>query len=266
MARGVRSTATLMPLFSPQNQPQSLASYDARTRRNTILIAEIVPTLDISENNSAMALFVPSDRYYVNYGAWDSASRVPPWLQNVTGLTYQTWNSTAKRHYATHAGAATLYGNIAPFIYPTGHCGASSSYTPKNSGVAAVWIKSTVAFTTNGDYGTDGFGANNNGSTAFGTATDHFIQVTRNTANWELGSCDGATISQQASAGGADSSAHEFAVRWSAGELKLYVDDVLVITKTTNLPDRPLKPVALLAAAGVNLIRGYDYYIEWEAA
>lgn len=266
MARGVRSTPTLLPVFSANLQPQSLASYDPLTRRNTILVANIVPTISLSENSGGMALFIPSDRYYTNIGAWDSAARVPPWLQNVTGLTYKSWNSTKNRYYVTHAAAATLYSSFASIIHPLGHAGAAASYAPKNSGVAAVWVRFSAAFITNGDYGTDGIGAKASATAAFDTATDHFFQVLRNSGVWELGTCDGASISQQASAAPADGDEHEFGVRWSTTDIRLYVDDVLVVTKTTNLPNRPLNPVALMASGGVNIINLVDYLIEWEAA
>ena len=267
MARGVRSNAVMLPVFSQGQQPQSLASYDAKTRRNTILIAEIVPTMNLAE--AGRGTFYPSDRYYGLLGPASSYAALPLWLQTLlSSVTLQNYDSSGKQFYVRigAAGAGALYNNADnPIIWRGGVFGTASSHAPKNAGVAACWIKARVRFPTNADYGTYGMGAGSSPSNFFGTATDHFIQVTRNAGNWELGSCDGSTISQSASAGGADGNFHDFWVRWADGELKLYVDGDLVITKTTNIPERPLCPHAGHSFDGSNPVDIVDYLIEWEA-
>lgn len=258
MARGVRSNASLLPVFSPNLQPQSLASYDPKTRRNTILIAEIVPTIHV---NGTRALGIPADRYYAAIGALAGVAQLPEWMAGNSGtITFGNWDATDKRQYAQLDATAQLGSpaSFPKFIYPTGPYGETTAHAPKNAGAVAVTITFRARFPTSADYTTLGIGAST--SSVFTTATDHFIQVLRNTGSWELGTADGAAISQS-SGGSADGSFHDFKVRWVAGEMTLYVDDVLTITKTTNLPTQPLGVLATNNADNIDLI---DYLVEWE--
>jgi hypothetical protein len=260
LARGVRTNATLLPTFSPSLQPQSVASYDAKTRRNTILIAEIVPTIQLGDTVDSQAY--PADRYYANLGALTSVANSPFWLTVVNG-TLQAWDSGAGRYVRLTGGGEFTATGQTKFIYPTGPWGPSATFDPKNTSVTKVRIHFKARFNANADYATFGVGAGDIAGTAFSTATDHFIQVLRNSANWELGSCDGATISQSASAGGADGSFHEFRVEWVAGGLTLFVDNVSVITKSTNLPARSLATAAYNTGA-TNTIDVKNYLVDWE--
>ncbi len=266
MARGVRSNPVLLPTFSPNLQPQSLASYDPKTRRNTILIAEIVPT--INPGDSQPSAYIPADRYYVQLGGLESGSCLPSWTSSVSNVSFKNWDSSGSRFYARLSSAAALAyigaNQNARFIFPQGPFGVATSYAPKNVTVQAVWIRFCARFNANADYTTYGVGAVSS-TNRFNTATDHFIQVGRNTGTWELGSCDGATISQ-ASGGAADGGFHEFGVRWKfAEDLRLYVDDTLTITKTTNLPTEPLQ-LMIQAPDNTTTIDIVDYLVEWEAA
>lgn len=274
MARGVRSNPTLLPTFSPNLQPQSLSSYDPKTRRNTILIAEIVPTINLAPSVSyPVSVFVPSDRYYSNLGLPNSTSYFPIWYSTGLGSPVcQNYDGTNKAYYLdSNTGCCFPPGgvNIIPMMWPTGVFGPSG-IAPKNSNTSAVWIKYRAAFSANSDYTIHGVGAAGTdgafiGSAAFydGGPIFNFIQVTRNAGVWELGSCDGTTVSQQ-SGGTADGNLHTFAVKWSPTSLELYVDDVLTITKTTNLPIRPLGPAFSFPNGLVGRI--YDSLVEWEVA
>lgn len=272
MARGVRSSPTLLPTFSPNLQPQSLASYDPLTRRNTILVANIVPTLNLTPgSNGSIPLYLPSDRLYAMFGVGASTSSIPGWFSSGLGSpTIQNYDSTEDAFYLDTNTGCTFPANgsaVIPYLRPNGFMGTNTSYAPKNTSTVAVWFKFKAAFTQNADYTTYGVGAVSLSASftggAFADATAHFIQVTRNAGSWELGTCDGATISQT-SGGTANGSAHEFAVRWAAAEVTLYVDDVLTITKTTNLPNRPLGPA--FDFDGTNKARMFDHFMEWEAA
>lgn len=272
MARGVRSNATLLPVFSPNLQPQSLSSYDPKTRRNTILIAEIVPTIDLTPGSGGTRpAFLPSDRYYTALGVPSSTGGFPPWFGTGLGSpTLQNYDSTEKFYYLdTNTGCTfpSASSAVLAYMWHAGWFGESSSFAPKNSGTSAVHLKFRAAFTQNADYTTYGVGAVSLAASfvggAFASSAAHFIQVTRNAGSWELGTCDGATISQ-ASGGTADSSAHEFWVKWEASAVYLYVDGALTITKTTNLPGQPIGPV--FDFDGTNKARMYEHLIEWEAA
>lgn len=263
MARGVRSTPTLLPLFSQQNQPQSLSSYDPLTRRNVILTYQIVPNL---RDGTAVDLAIPADRFYANLGAAPSNSYLPAWLGSTSSsATFQQWDSSQKVQYMrlANAGGSQLGSVIVPaFIYPLGPFGRNSSFTPKNTSAVRVRIQFTARFNANADYGTRGIGGNNADAADFATSTDHFIQLTRNTGNFELGTCDGSTISQDTSAA-ADGGWHEHDIKWSATEIVHEVDGAAGVTKTTNLPTKPLCFVAN-AQDATNTVDISEILITWE--
>ena len=248
-------------------QPGAQYLYDHVARRVIRYVETVVPT--INPGDAQAAPYIPADRYYANIGAMQSGSNLPSWTSAVSNVSFLNWDTTARQFYARLSSAAAL-GSIganqnARVIYPSGVFGEAASYAPKNASVAAVLIKFKARFNANADYGVYGVGGVSQGN-RFDTATDHFIQVTRNAGNWELGSCDGSTISQSASSAGADGGWHEFVVRWELGvDLKLYVDEVLVITKTANLPAQPLQMV-IYAENATNTIDIVDYLVEWELA
>lgn len=248
-------------------QPGAQYLYDHVTRRAIRYVETIVPT--INPGDARASPYIPADRYYANLGPMQSESNMPSWTSAVSNVSFLNWDASARQFYARLSSAASP-GSIgatqnARVIYPSGVFGESTSYAPKNTAVAAVLVKFKARFNANADYGVYGVGGVSQ-SNRFDTSTDHFFQVTRNLGNWELGSCDGSTISQLASSGGADGSFHEFTVRWELGvDLKLYVDGVLVITKTTNLPLQPLQMI-VYSENNTNTIDIVDYLIEWEAA
>ena len=53
---------------------------------------------------------------------------------------------------------------------------------------------------------------------------------------------DGSTRSSTDSTAADDGNWHDVHVVWTTASLTLYVDNVAVITKATNLPTRPLSP------------------------
>ena len=265
MARGIRTNPTLLPAVSQGVQPQSLASYDPKTRRNTILIAEIVPT--VHEGSGQTTNYAPADRYYANIGPMMAASNLLSWWSGTLNLTFQNWDATERQFYARMSTDVSAPGHIGGgqnpwIIYPLGAFGAATSYAPKNASVAAVFMRFKARFNAAADYTVYGVGGSNL-NTKFDSG--HFFQVTRNAGNWELGSSDGSTISQTASAGGADGSFHEFSVRWELGvSLQLYVDGILTVTKTTDLPARPLAPI-VYAENSTTTVDFIDLLVEWEA-
>lgn len=257
MARGYRGNATLL---SPQLQPQAVSSFDPITRRNTILVATIVPTLFLGDGDRGLTY--PADRFYAPLGLASGSGVLPSWLTASGAVTYNQWDASAKEHYLTLGDSGGLGSGGPKFIHYLGHGGQATSYAPKNFNVSEVRTRWKARFPTNGDYGVYGVGAiTATGSGFFDDATAHFFQVLRNSGNWELGSCDGSTISQQAVAG-ADGNLHEFEVRWNATDLRLYVDEVLAITKTTNLPTQAMGPYAFAENLGPD-IDIVDVSVEW---
>lgn len=223
-------------------------------------VRDIVPTLHLGGGGRALA--IPADRYYAALGACVGSTNLPDWMASVGGtVSYANWDATDERFYVQldTGGQLGSAGTYPQFIYYLGPFGAATSFAPKNVAATGVLIKFRARFPTNADYTEFGIGAGT--QSQFNTATDHFIQVLRNSANWELGTCDGSTISQSASSGGADGSFHDFKVRWIAGEITLYVDGTIVITKTTNLPTKPLGVAAKNDTDNIDIV---DYLVEWE--
>ena len=264
MARGVRTNATLLPTLSPVLQPQSIAAYDPVTRRNTILVATIVPTL--AEADSLKSSYFLADRYYCPVGVLASTSAIPDWLgTSAANITFQNWDATAKQFYARLSSSGAAAGNISAgseIAHPLGVFGSAPSHAPKNADVAAVWVKFTARFNVNTDYTVYGVGLSSDGT----FSNNHLLQVTRNAGNWELTTRNGSGGSLSSSTGGTgDGDLHEFWARWSESDVKLYVDGTLTITKSTNLPTEPLQPF-IYAENSTNTIDVVDYLIEWELA
>lgn len=242
-------------------QPNAQYLFDPVTRRSVRYVETIVPTLAFAAQRN---YGIPADRYYANLGVATGSASLPEWGQATSGtINYQNWDSSGKRWYLQldAAGVWAGAGQIR-FIFPTGPFGESTTHAPKNASVAAVWIKFRARFPTNADYTAYGVGASS--STTLGSVgTPHLIQVGRNVGSWELGTCDGSTISQS-SGGSADGNFHDFWIRWEDGvDVKLYVDEVLTITKTTNLPTEPLGVVGINNADNIDIV---DYLVEWELA
>lgn len=260
MARGINDRGVI----PPGTGGLSVALYDQPTRRAALSIENTVPTLQLADTNKGLML--PADRYYAHLGMIDNvgagaSDTMPPWLGTVSGtgsVTLQSWDATELALYMTvndHASSPGYIISAVPFAYPTGWGGEASTFAPKNGEVTTFQHHFRARFNSNNDYTTYGIGWMSGGTANFGTSTDHFIQVLRNTGNWEVGTCDGATISQSSAAGG-DGNWHEFKLEWDADAVRLYVDDTLVITKTTNRPTKPLKFLCT-ASTGV----GYDFDI-----
>jgi hypothetical protein len=228
---------------------------DGRVRSTITRLGTIVPAIHSGDQQTRG---VPADRYYDAVGACLTVSDFPTWFTISTASALGNEDASGQYARSLNTGSVT----VKPAA-PTGVFGPSSSYAPKNADVSAFLLRVKARFPTNGDYTVYGFGLSNT-TGQFSNSAHRFIQVLRNGANWELGSCDGTTISQFASAGGADGNPHEFAVRWTAADIRLYVDGVLSITKTSNLPGRALG--AATNWDGVNHIDLYDWMMEWEAA
>jgi hypothetical protein len=194
------------------------------------------------------------------------AGLVPEWIGIVNGTSTEQWDATDLRFYVRFSTSVSdfIYGAIRQ-AWPTGPLGTAKSFEPKNGDVSKCVFEFRGRFAANGDYTTSGVGLLNStpGSpTLFSSSAAHFIQVLRNTGNWELGTCDGSTISQSASSGGADNALHDFRVEWEEGEIRLYVDDALAITKTTNLPVQPLA-LAMVGHASVGTFDVMGVKIRW---
>ena len=194
---------------------------------------------------------IPAEIYYAHFGA----NCLPEWVGAEQIGSVENWDSTDERLYATlNSTGAWVYGGRR-FAWPTGPYGAAHTFEPKKANVSVFVMDFHAQFAGNADYTTSGIGLLNSTpgvSRLFSTATDHFIQVLRNAGSWELGTCDGSTISQS-SGGTADANFHDFKVEWESGVVNLYVDGVLTITKTTNLPAQPLAFAATGHASAGNM-------------
>lgn len=228
---------------------------DSRTRQIKALSRDIQRLVPVIASDAD----VPADIYWCHPGAGLDGN----WT-NSSGVTTEQWDSTDMRFYgAMTAGTDWLQGTIRQ-AWPTGPFGSAHSFEPKEISVTKCVLDFRAKFVNNVDYTTVGIGLIDESTgaiNAFDTATDHFIQVLRNTTAWELGTCDGATISQS-SGGTADGNFHDFRVVWETSRVTLFVDEVSTIIKTTNLPAEPLA-LNILADAATQLgVMGIK--ISWE--
>jgi hypothetical protein len=263
MVYGVRPNATI--LVNPSVQPPAQALYDPVTRRAVRYVETIVPTIYIPGADEVIdgMLPIPADRFYGLLGLQSTSS--VGGFTTVGTESFEQWDATDKRLYLRLGDGAAAAGSVnsnGPIIFWAGWGGTATAHAPKNAAVSTCHIKFRARFNSSVDYNDGGIG----GATSydFADTSAHFFQVLRNTTNWELGTCDGATISQTSVAGG-DGSFHNFHVAWSSANLLLYVDDVLLITKTTNMPTRPLMAYASSkVTASYNTVDLVDYLVYWE--
>lgn len=245
----------------------SSATFDTVVKSDVHYVRGAVPVIAASTLGPA-----PADLLYTQVGRVSAG-----WFSVGSNVVVGQLDTGTMRFYAT-CGAAGLRGTIGAFatasdalanvIYPTGYAGVATSFAPKPYLTPVqVVLGFTARFPTNGDYTVNGIGGSFGGGTEFSDGTsDHNFQVLRVSGNWALSTKDGSTRSRT-TGGTADGNFHEFQVVWVLGAtptMTLFVDNVSTITKTTNLPARPLRAVASGTAASSFTVDVHDYLIEWE--
>lgn len=240
--RGVKNIATKAPGYGPFANFASNPSQD----KSLHFIEGVVPKLAEGFNTGDGG--VPFDAAYVH---WGDASPSPYWMSSNSGTNQAIaqWDASDKRLYR-RLGNAGGQGELgAPlgqtnfnYWHPLGYCGEQTQFAPKNPNAQRVVFGSRLRFVDNVDYAGLGWGCGAAGGANY-TGTGHSFNVTRSGAGkWRVYSMDGATRSFSDSTEADDGNWHDFTVVWSEAALTLYVDNVAVITKTTNLPTRPLHP------------------------
>lgn len=244
------------------------ATFDTVVKSDVHYISRVVPVIYKDDTGARV---VPADLYYCLYGVANSQSALPLWQGGAaTNTTLQNWDATDGRQYITFGnggGTGTIGGAGPLFIYPTGIAGAATAFSPKNPDAVQVVLSFRARFNGAADYGFFGIGAVQiTSGSGFSPATGHVLQVHRNNTQWGLYTMDGATETRS-SGGSADGNWHDFQAVWVLGAtptITLYVDNVATITKTTNLPSRPLQFYA--TANNVNTIDLIDVSVYWEGA
>lgn len=180
---------------------------------------------------------IPAEIYYAYLGA----NRQPEWIATLINTSLTNWDATDRRFYLRAGTDSAYVWSNTLCAFPTGPFGQFHTFDPKGNNVTEVVLEFRARFTGNADYTTSGIGLLSTTplNNLFGNTTTHFIQVLRNAGSWEVGSCDGAAISQT-SGGSADGNFHDFRIVWATNLISFYVDDVATFSKATNLPTRPL--------------------------
>lgn len=267
MVRGVRDRATQAPGYG------AFASFaqNPSEAKKLHFISQVTPVLSTGEDRS---VGVPADLYYVHWGVCPAAHG-PAWMSSGSGLQQDLlqWDATEQRLYrriGTAAGAGALgLPTGDPFVYPLGVAGAATEYAPKNPDAVQVIVGGRLRFPDNQDMvNTDGYGwgciGNGSGIQYAGTY-DGFAVTRSGTGYWRLYTMDGTTRSSSDSTDADDGNWHDIHVVWAAGSITLYVDNVAVISKTTNLPSRPLTPYIQANGSGTaKRIDIVDWRCSWE--
>lgn len=246
MVRGIRDRATQAPGYGSFGNVAFNPSADAKLD----FISQVTPVIS---DGDAAHLYMPADLYYVHWGLAGGATG-PSWMSENSGTNHDIaqWDATDGRTYrriGTAGGAGELGTTSSAnfkFIYPTGFAGEATQFAPKNPDVQQVIVGSRLRFPDSQDMvNTDGYGWGCiylASGTQYAGTFDGFA-VTRSGANkWRLYSMDGSTRSSTDSTAADDGNWHDVHVVWTTASLTLYVDNVAVITKATNLPTRPLSP------------------------
>lgn len=240
--RGVKNIATKAPGYGPFANFASNPSQD----KSLHFIEGVVPVLAsfVSSEDGQ-----PFDSAYVH---WGEVGSNPFWMTGNSGANQDTgqWDATDKRAYRRLGNAggqgalgAMLSSTNFNLWYPLGYCGEQTQFAPKNPNAQRVVFGSRLRFVDNVDYNGLGWGC---GYLTIGSdysGTSHSFNITRSGAGkWRMYSMDGSTRSSADSTVADDGNWHDFTVVWAEAALTLYVDNVAVITKTTNLPTRPIHP------------------------
>lgn len=181
----------------------------------------------------------------------------------------EAWDSTLKRRYYEHLTATATSARMTstnPLFYAV-ESAPFYNLTASVNGVAlpaymtggAFWVEfygkwpSTAAAVDNDR----GWGVSNiavSSATPFSSA-QRFASFYRKTTNgWTVVSADATTRSETSEAfDTSDNAFHKFTLKVSikAGEIYLYVDDVLKVTKTTNLPAWHQNDSVIAASSGI---------------
>lgn len=231
---------------------------DTFLRSQVTEIREVVPTVSLAD--SATSAFYLADHYYCKLGALSGSSVVPPWIGTSGAGTYQVWSSPNFYVHGTEFGGVTTSPLLAWY---TGPMGEAPDHAPKNLDFTSFVLEFRCAFADAADYTVRGVGVSTATASGDFAATQHCIFVSKDaTPDWVLGSADGVTLSEGVG-GTADTAMHDFRVAWTSADIKLYVDDVLTVTKTTNRPTQPMR-IHTRQTAGTHDIHLVDIGLRWD--
>lgn len=237
---------------TPGIGPVAAFAGDPAVRALVEVINQIVPVMNLGRD--VIESHTVADRYFCYIGAAEGTSHLPDWLIGGANnwASLNVWDATEKRFYAKVANNLSVRGR--QFIYPEGPYGMSLSHEPKRPGSTTVQIRFRVSFasvTASGDYGANGIGMQSGtlGDFTF-AAGNEWVRVAKGASGlnswWELGCADGTAETEvttsKTSGYTTDALWHDWMIEWTAGSVKLYKDEALLLTATASLPTMPLKP------------------------
>lgn len=262
--RGVKNIATKAPGYGPFANFASSPTQDKSLR----FIEGVAPVL--AGGDYVGDAGVPFDSAYIH---WGHASATPYWMSgnSSTNQDVGQWDPTEKRAYRRlgNAGGQGELGALGSgpnlgMFHPLGYLGEQTQFAPKNPNAQRFVLGSRMRFVDNADYNTIGWGMGYStaGPVNFGGPGHHFNVTRSGTGVWRLYSEDGSTRSSQDSTAADDGNWHDVFVVWAETALTLYIDNVAVISKTTNLPTYPLQP--WVAGDNTHRIDIVDWRGYWE--
>lgn len=152
--------------------------------------------------------------------------------RNNTG-SFTTVEVTIPSAFATFISPYGRGGGAPGFDWATGQIAVAPG--ARSVFVIEMQVRWANSVTLNNNVGA-GIAAGSGGSD-FRAANDSLYVVRKNTG-WTLVTSDGSTRSDQSEASDtSDANWHVFRIEWEPTEARLYVDGVLKVTKTNNLPD-----------------------------
>ena len=229
---------------------------DTFLRSQVTEVLTLVPSVSLAD--SATGGFYVADRYYCKLGALSGSTVVPTWVGTIGAGTYQVWSSP---NFYVHS--TEFISSTSPLLaWYTGPMGEAPDHAPKNTGFTSFILEFRAALADAADYTVNGIGVSTATGSADFAATQHAIFVSKDLTNWVLGSADGTTLSEGVG-GTADTAMHDFKVVWTSADIKLYVDGVLTVTKTTNRPTQPMR-IHTRQIAGTHDLHLVDIQLRWD--
>lgn len=210
--------------------------------------------------------------YSTAYGILQATDAPPPFMTSSAGtLTWLNYDATEGVVYIRVGHTAVGSFRSTHRLHYDGQLLAPLPQSPLTATPTILHLRWHARFlrTSGGpaDFN-EGIGLESINTTVFDNGPDegfHFY-VHMGDTTWRLTTGDGSTKSTSSQAG-ADNNWHDFHIEWKSGEIRFYVDDVLTITKTTNIPDGSVNGLLyhlVCANTSTNGIDIADFAIEWE--
>lgn len=180
------------------------------------------------------------------------------------------YNELTYQHITGTATSGSLFGGSQFFMHPYGLGGRP----PMDMSITEPWSAwDTMVFEFCGELDANATATNRGiGPTTGSFSTGDFVKIGRDSNGWFLESRDNSTTSLTNEASdSSDGNRHVFRLECGVTEVRLYVDNILKVTKTTNLPRWSTNPPSSIllqvpAADATGAFKISSWAVYWKVA